>query len=205
MGTSSHGGARLEATKSVFKTSSHFAAQVSREPLGGTTRGFHMSTSVLCAVVLLFSSVFQNSAALSAPRDTTGECIDRNWDSLDVPCVQTFFAAFSDPRYQQDVEWSEGANELLFKLMDRKPQLFFSALFGMSARDIAAVKKEIDNPINDGIPIRSIVDHVKQAKMPNALKRRSLALLKDTIEKERQSIESYERANGKKWVYPPWP
>ncbi len=164
-----------------------------------------MAASVLCAILLLLSPASRDGGALSAQRDTSSECLDGNWDSLDVSCVQAFFAEFSDPRYQQNIEWSEGANELLFRLMDRKPRLFFSALFGLSARQIAAVKKEIDNPINDGIPIRSIVAHVKQAKMPSALKKRSLALLKDTIAKERESIESWERANGKKWAYPPWP
>jgi len=164
-----------------------------------------MATSVLCAILLLVSPASRVADALSTHGDTSAECIHRNWDSLDVSCVQVFFSAFSDPRYQQNVEWSEGANELLFRLMDRKPHLFFSALFGLSARQIAAVKEEIDNPINDGIPIRSIVDHVRHARMPIALKRRSLAFLKDTIAKEREMIDSWERINGKKWVYPPWP
>ena len=164
---------------------------------------------MLATVLSLFLVLAADSSSVRAQElnhcDSVCLCLKGNWDSLEVDCLRGFFGAFSDERCLNNVEWGEGTNELLFRLMDEKPRLFFSALFGLNKRQRAAVKEQIDNPLSDGIPIRDIYAHVRQAKMPSVLKKKSLRFLRDTLAKETKMIESWERHSGKKWQYPTWP
>ncbi len=136
--------------------------------------------------------------------DSVASCLRMNWDSLEPGCLKSFLSAFSDERCKNNAEWSEGANEHLFRLIDRKPSLFFSTLFAMSPKQIAAVKREVDHPVNDGIPIIRIYDRVKQAQLSHKLKKRALDLLSIAYANEKEEIQNFEKKNGKKWEYPPW-
>jgi len=92
----------------------------------------------------------------------------------------------------------------MFHLIDEYSKIFFTTLFSLSKEQISAIASEVMHPVNDGIPVVSIYNRLKKSKMPDKLKVRALKFMKPAFEKERETIEQWEKLNKKKWSYPAW-
>jgi hypothetical protein len=136
--------------------------------------------------------------------DSIAHHLTTNWKSLKPSIVKKFLETFSDSKCQNNVEYSEYANEILFHLIDEHPKACFTELFTLSTRQIRMVADEILYPINDGIPVDQIYERLKKAHLLPELKNRALKFMMPTFEKQRKMIDRWEKANKKKWSYPPW-
>jgi len=137
--------------------------------------------------------------------DSISSTLVANWKKVTISSAGAFLATLGDPVCRACVEYTEGANELLFHLIDEHPKECFSALFSLTKGQRDAVAYATLNPIHDGIPVDEICLRLKKAAMPSELKRRALEFMKPAYKKQRQTVESWEKKNNKKWVYPPWP
>ena len=59
-----------------------------------------------------------------------------------------------------DIELGEAYNELIFNLLEKNPEFSIEAL-AKSGIDPGPIKKELENPIHDGIDLKSILNKLK--------------------------------------------
>ncbi len=74
--------------------------------------------------------------------------IDQNLNSLTESGIIEFLGTFSD-MCDNNVEFSEWSNELLFKVIRKNVTLYMKAFHTRGLANIEAVMKEIENPLYD--------------------------------------------------------
>ncbi len=120
--------------------------------------------------------------------------------SLRAEDMRAFLRLFSDPRCKGSVEFAEFGNETIFKAIEKRPALFFTALFALSEPEIAAVRKEIDDPGHDCINVARSYEAVQRdTRMPADLKQRALGFVELAYEQQKRLVGAWEAQNGKKW------
>jgi len=114
-----------------------------------------------------------------------------------------FLRSFSVKVCKECAECSEYGNEVLFDFMEKRPRLFFSALFSLNKAEQLTVKAQLEHPVHDGINIIRRYDAVKNdSTLDPVLKEKALAFLKIAVENEKGMIQQWEKINGQKWEYP---
>jgi|GEM_PF-2307464 len=96
--------------------------------------------------------------------------ITRNIDNLNDTLILDFLRTFS-VICENNVEFSEWSNEILFKIMEKEPKRLIK-LFAdnISELDTTAILKEIDSPIHDMIDIEQIKEKIKSIDIDKDVK-----------------------------------
>jgi hypothetical protein len=88
-------------------------------------------------------------------------------DKLDLVIIADFLATFHHS-CNSNVEYSEWANELLFKTLNRKPEIVLQLLIKNSSLDRNYILKQLESPINDAINLDSLVKKIKKVEKPSS-------------------------------------
>ncbi len=164
----------------------------------------------LIVYMVMFAVMVSCLPALAQVVSNPNECdsitahLVSSWKSPKLSLVKKFLATFADPSCQDNAEYSEGANEILFHLIDEHPNTCFTALFSLSKRQIQAVANEVLNPINDSIPVDQIYERLKRDRHSSDLISRALRFMKPSYDKQVEGIRNWEKVNNQKWSYPNW-
>lgn len=125
--------------------------------------------------------------------DTIGNCekcniryvvnVDKNISNLQENEVRLFLCTFS-PLCEDDAEFGEFSNKVLFKLLDTNTELFFKVLTNeIKNIHIELILYELENPINDLINIKVIKNKVNEIEIiDNRLKDKVLKALQNAPE-----------------------
>jgi hypothetical protein len=128
--------------------------------------------------------------------------VDKHMSSLKEGDMRAFLQAFSDHRCENNVEFSEWGNELIFNAIEQRPYLFFSTLFKLNQKEIVIIKKEFENPINDLIDLSRSKKAVLDAPdISPDIRKRALDFIELGCNRQHNSIKEWEIKNGKKWIW----
>jgi len=107
--------------------------------------------------------------------------INDNLDNLTFEMLDEFLCTF-DKSCENNVEFSEWSNEMLFKVLDKSTELYFKVLTNGKIENAEIILEEIKNPIVE-IDYQKIYDNIKRVDTQEKLKKEYLRILKITAEK----------------------
>jgi len=107
--------------------------------------------------------------------------INDNLDNLTFEMLDEFLCTF-DKSCENNVEFSEWSNEMLFKVLDKSTELYFKVLTNGKIENAEIILEEIKNPIVE-IDYQKIYDNVKRVDTQEKLKKEYLRVLKIAAEK----------------------
>ncbi|HFC76758.1 MAG TPA: hypothetical protein ENJ27_00845 [Candidatus Moranbacteria bacterium] len=156
---------------------------------------------LLFLIFLPFLSLSQNSKYNPSYCIEITGYISENVDSLSADSLLIFFKQFSIKTNENNVEFSEWGNEILFKVMKNRPELFFNTLFHMSKEEQKSIEDEINSPINDGINMIKFHKELENCKLDQKTKQRALIFIDKSYKAFKKMIEEWEKKYNKKWEY----
>ena len=127
--------------------------------------------------------------------------VAQNIKTLNEDSLFVFFGQFSLEEDENNVEFREWGNEILFEVLESNPELFFRTLFRMSDAQIKSVGNEINSPVHDRTNMILVYEKVKNCKLDKKSKDRALVFIKTAYENYKKMIESWEKKNNKKWQF----
>ena len=160
---------------------------------------------LLAAIIIL---AMQNAVADQQSVITNQQCVPtvgvvyRSLPNASQEQVRIFLSAFGSSECDNNVEFGEFGNEVMWHLIEKQPELFFSELFLANASALKRISWEIENPIHDGINVIRRYNAVKDAKLSPELEKRALTLLRPARDAEEKKIREWEIKNNLKWEYP---
>ena len=122
-----------------------------------------------------------------------------NIENLNHDSLLVFFNQFSIKENENNIEFSEWGNEVLFEVLEDKPELFFFTLFSMDSVAIKSIESEVNSPVHDGIDLVKIYDNVEKCSLTDDIKTRALKFVKPSYEAYKKMIEDWEKKNNQKW------
>ena len=109
---------------------------------------------------------YDSSKCQSAPLLT----LDKNLDSLTSEMILDFLSVFS-VTCEANVEFGQWSNELLFKILDRNPELTLMVLSDhIDQLDTTSIYKELQSPLYDLIPVDSITSKIEALTINEQIK-----------------------------------
>jgi hypothetical protein len=87
------------------------------------------------SLLLLTSLIFAWTYVIAEPSDPCLEVVarvDERMSTLKQSDMRAFLQAFSDPQSENNVEFSEWGNEVIFNASEQRPYLFFSSIFKLN-------------------------------------------------------------------------
>ncbi len=111
--------------------------------------------------------------------------VNENLNNLTLTMVSQFLYTF-DSACVNNAEYSEWSNEILFKLIDEAPGIFFQVI-EMEINDDSAILNEIQNPVCD-FDFQKIYDKIKTSTANADVKAKYLKALIIAGEKTRQKL-----------------
>ncbi len=127
--------------------------------------------------------------------------IAENIESVSKDSLNIFFEQFSLDENQNNVEFREWGNEILFEILDKKPKLFFETLFKMKSAQIKSIEDEINSPISDGINMIKLYNNVEKSSLDKKTKSKAITFIKPSYEAFKKMVGDWEKKNNKKWQY----
>lgn len=104
--------------------------------------------------------------------------VQENIDNLDTTMIADFLRTI-DNCCKNNVEFGEVSNETLFKVLEKRPNLFLETFHRLSNElDTAYILFELRNPLHDLIPITEIITKFQDLKPENESKDAILRNLK---------------------------
>ncbi|MBL4898667.1 MAG: hypothetical protein JKX76_03350 [Colwellia sp.] len=85
---------------------------------------------------------------------------EENIDNLNIVIVADFMATLHSS-CSDNIEYSEWSNELLFKVLQRRPGLFAQILSKNSSLDTDYIVYELTNPLLDVINLNQVIDTIQ--------------------------------------------
>lgn len=122
--------------------------------------------------------------------DTLGDCrkcdiayvgiVDRGIDNLSRNDLSNFLCTI---RYScsDNVEFGEFSNEVLFKVLEKYPDLVIDVLSSDQPINLELILNEIANPVHDGINVSDIKKSVSESPENGSVKQKILASLQVAI------------------------
>jgi hypothetical protein len=107
--------------------------------------------------------------------------INDNLDNLTFKMVDEFLCTF-DKSCENNVEFSEWSNEMLFKVLDKSTELYFKVLTNGKIENAEIILDEIKNPIVE-IDYQKIYNNIKKVDTQEKLKKEYLRVIKIVAEK----------------------
>ena len=124
------------------------------------------------------------------------EKVDSQSEDLVMYDAISFLLLFSEQVFKQCTECSEYGNEVLFDFMEKRPRLFFSALFSLEEKEQQAVKWNVEHPVHDGINVVRRYNAVKMSpELNSVLKEKALAFLQQAFESNKDILRDTEVLN----------
>ena len=108
--------------------------------------------------------------------------VSDNFDRLTFTIVKDFLFTF-DSTCNINVEYSEWSNEMLYKLIEKNPNLFFEVLTKEKKVNNKILLKKIESPIHD-FDYQKIYNQVKGVKTSKELKEQYLRALETVANEE---------------------
>lgn len=155
-------------------------------------------------IILILLAIWANGLALAGKKDPCRElefdycidktgCISDNLNSLKSDHLINFFKTFSDKRCENNVEYLEWSNELLFNVIEKRPKLFFETLFSMSKNEIDAVIEDINDPLLTQ-DWAKLYKRINNSDLKKKHKIRALKLLKNSykLDNDKQKVRIVE-------------
>lgn len=90
---------------------------------------------------------------------------EKNIDKLNLVLVADFLATFHES-CNNNVEYSEWSNELLFQVINKKPGRFLELLMKNTSLSRDFIINELAHPINDGINIDATIVKIRDLEEP---------------------------------------
>lgn len=112
---------------------------------------------------------------------------DQNITTLSKKILTEFLCTF-DSICENNIEYSQWSNEVLYKVIEENPELFFSVLIENKAISINALIEELQGPLLD-YEFQEIYDKVHAAKAPQNLKTKFLSAIETAAESDGQKIK----------------
>lgn len=125
--------------------------------------------------------------------------ISTNFNTFDRCDLKVFLKSFTDPNCLNNAEFDEWGNETMYRIIEKRPQIFFDVLFEMTESEIGGVKKEIDHPIHDGINLIKIFENLQRTDMSKDLKEKALNIMQPAYESYKKMVRDWEEKNKIKW------
>lgn len=95
--------------------------------------------------------------------------------------VSNFLLTFGQ-ECQNNVEYSEFSNEVLFDLLDKQTELVLKTMEKEEKKiELNVILEDLGTPINDGIDVKTILTKVEKVKMRGELKDKIVGRLKSAI------------------------
>lgn len=92
---------------------------------------------------------------------------EKNIDNLDLVLVADFLATFHES-CENNAEFSEWSNELLFKVISKKPDRFLELISKNSSLSRDYIIDELKSPIHDQIDLDIVADNIEKLEIPNS-------------------------------------
>jgi len=112
--------------------------------------------------------------------------IHENIDSIDCSQIISFLCTF-DKSCENNVEFSEWSNELLFKVIHNYTQVYFDIITSEKISNQEAIFKEFDSPLLEE-NFQAIYDKIKKVNSPTKWKTRYLESLIESAKREGQAL-----------------
>lgn len=155
--------------------------------------------------LFLLMAVFLWTCIVAEPSDSclgVVARVDKRMSLLNEKDMRAFLQAFADHKCENNVEFAEWGNELIFKAIEQRPYLFFNTLFKLNQKEIAIIKREFENPINDIIDLSHSRKAVLDAPdISPDLRERALDIIDLGCKRQQEEIREWENKNGKKWIW----
>lgn len=124
------------------------------------------------------------------------ECISNNLNSLKFDYLKNFFKTFSDKRCENNTEYLEWSNELLFNAIEKRPELCIETLFSMSKKEIDAVIDIFNQPLLDQ-DWAKLYKRINYSDLKKKHKIRALKILRDSykldVDKQKVRIVEFDK------------
>lgn len=149
----------------------------------------NLSITLFLITIMCYSTGFaQNS-------EDTYECLDKvltiklQIDSVSLEKVNSFFICLADTQNANNVELGQFGNEILFKLLEINPKLFFDALECVDKNTKEYIMEELKSPIHDGIEIDLIFTKISDMVKRKELDKSVLKLYKPIYKIQYEKIQ----------------
>ncbi len=108
--------------------------------------------------------------------------IHDNIDNLTFKMVKDFLCTF-DNLCETNIEFSQWSNEMLYKLLDKEPELIIKVLDQSQLDNIEILLDEIENPIHE-FDYQKICEKVSEVKIESDFKQKVLKSIKLVADNE---------------------
>ncbi|HOY95170.1 MAG TPA: hypothetical protein PK509_05500 [Catalimonadaceae bacterium] len=142
-----------------------------------------MKKVVLVLILGFMPFLFVKSQCLHCDVDKV-KMVNENLRHLTIQQIRDFLCAF-DSSCKSNAEYSEWSNEVLFKVLEKAPSLFFQVIAEGNV-DVKILIGEIENPFPD-VNTEIISNAVSQASAPTNLKEVFLKALANAKRKSQKS------------------
>ncbi len=108
---------------------------------------------------------------------------EKNIDNLDIALIADFLATFH-ASCNDNAEYSEWSNELLFKVIGKKPNRFLELISKNSSLSREHIIEELKSPIHEQADLDSIAIEIERLEIPNSEEWKSKIILSLEIAKK---------------------
>lgn len=126
-----------------------------------------MKNCLIILFILFFTSTFAISSCEKCNIEKIS-IVDKNIDSLNYQMVYEFLCTF-DSTCNINAEYTEWSNEVLFKVLEKAPKLFFQVILKEKLQN-EVILNEIKGPILDP-NIKKIYDKIKEITILDNIKK----------------------------------
>jgi hypothetical protein len=113
--------------------------------------------------------------------------VHENIDNLTFKMVEDFLCTF-DHSCETNIEFSQWSNEMLYKVLDKEPELTIKVLDQSQLYNFEILLDEIENPIHD-FDYQNIYEKVSEVKTENDFKQKVLKSIELAADKEGMTIK----------------
>ena len=132
---------------------------------------------------MLFAALLCSSYVRGQPCEVDALLVlSRNLESPSVMVMDKFLNSF-DPSCSANTEFAEWSNELLFEILEYKPQLTLQRMAELDGKAVDHLVAEILTPVGEH-PLQCIYDRVKQCPREIKLRNRILETLRKAAKAE---------------------
>ena len=137
---------------------------------------------IILITILLFTLTKMSATTFCEKCDFEKvKIINDNLDNLTFEMIDEFLCTF-DKSCENNVEFSEWSNEMLFIVLNKSTELYFKVLTIGKIENAEIILEEIKNPIVE-IDYQKIYDNIKKVDTQEKLKKEYLRVLKIAAKK----------------------
>lgn len=108
--------------------------------------------------------------------------VKENIHNLNEDQAYTFLCCINES-CSQNVEFTEFSNEVLYLLLNERPNLVLKILSKHSNISLNYIKKQLENPVNDKIDLNNVLKSIRSVDNYEAIKKELLSSIQLAIDK----------------------